>query len=249
MVAGMRGVPQEEKPMTEFWQALVLNAIHEMTAKLVAVLPNVLAMLTLVALGTVLGLLARAILTRLARAVSLDRRSQAWGLGPALHRAGVGRSPSQILGLVAFWGVFAIFATMGIDALGLPGTPGATGPLVQLLPRLLAAALILIVGWLAANFLGQAALLAAVNAGLPEAGFVSRGVRWAVLLFTGATTLTQLGIGSEMVMVTFGITFGGLIFALALAFGLGGRALAQEILERRLRRGGESDPTETTRHV
>ena len=105
------------------------------------------------------------------------------------------------------------------------------------------------VGWLAANFLGQAALIAAVNAGLPEARLVSRGVRWAVLLFTGATTLTQLGIGAEMVMVTFGITFGGLIFALALAFGLGGRALAQEILERRFRRAGAAQPGETISHL
>ena len=235
--------------MTEFWQTLVVNAIRGMTAKFAAVLPSVLAMLTLVFLGTVLGLLAQAGLTRLARGVSFDRRSQAWGLGPALQRAGVGRSPSQILGLLAFWSVFAIFATMGIDALGLPGTPAATGTLVQLFPRILAAALILVVGWLAANFLGQAALIAAVNAGLPEARLVSRGVRWAVLLFTGATTLTQLGIGAEMVMVTFGITFGGLIFALALAFGLGGRALAQEILERRFRRAGEAQPGETISHL
>jgi len=64
-----------------------------------------------------------------------------------------------------------------------------------------------------------------------------------------ATTLTQLGIGKEMVLVAFGITFGGLIFALALAFGLGGRALAREILDRRLRREGEPHPRETITHL
>jgi len=181
--------------------------------------------------------------------VNLDRWSHAWGLTQALARAGIGRTPSQVLGLVAFWGVFAIFATMGIDALGLPGTPGATGMIVQLLPRLLAAALILVVGWLAANFLGQAILIAAVNAGVPEARLLSRAVRWAVLLFTFATTLTQLGIGTEMVMVTFGITFGGLIFALALAFGLGGRGLAQDILDRRLRREPDPHPSEPMTHL
>jgi len=83
--------------------------------------------------------------------VDFDRRSRAWGLTSALNRAGVDRAPSEILRLVVFWGIFAIFATMGIDALAIPGAPGATGILMQLLPRSLTAVLILIVGWLAAN--------------------------------------------------------------------------------------------------
>ena len=117
-------------------------------------------------------------------------------------------------------------------ALGLPGSPGVTATLVALVPRILAATLILIVCWLAANFLGQAVLIAAVNAGFLEARLLSRGVRWAVMLFTAATTLTQLGIGTQMVMVTFGVTFGGIVFALALAFlARGDRAEAQRRFE------------------
>jgi len=235
--------------MTEFWRYLVVAAIREAGAKMAAVLPGVLAMLTLLALGAILGFLVRVGLTRLARAIGLDQWSQDWGLVAALTRAGITRSPSQILGLVAFWGVFAMFATMGIDALGLPGTPAATGVMVQFLPRLLAAGLILVVGWLAANFLGQAVLIGAVNAEIPEARLLSRAVRWAVILFTFATTLTQLGIGAEMVTVAFGVTFGGAIFAIALAFGLGGRDLAREIIERRLRRETGPQPRDTLSHL
>jgi hypothetical protein len=71
---------------------------------------------------------------------------------------------------------------------------------------------------------------------LPEARLLARAAHWAVLLFAVATALTHLGIGKEMVLVAFGITFGGLVFALALAFGLGGRHMARELLARRLRR-------------
>jgi len=73
-------------------------------------------------------------------------------------------------------------------------------------------------------------------------------VYWAVLLFAAATALTHLGIGKEMVLVAFGITFGGMVLALALAFGLGGRALAREILERRLRRA-DPPPQERITHL
>jgi hypothetical protein len=233
-------------PMTDLWQDFVWAATRDMGARIAALLPGLLAMLTLLTIGALLGWLARVILMRLARAVDFDRRTEFWGVTTVLGRAGIIRAPSQILGLLAFWGLFAIFATMGIDALALPGAPAATGIMVQLLPRLLAAVLILVVGWLVANFLGQSVLIAAVNAGVPEARHLARATRWGVLLFAVATTLTQLGIGKEMVLVTFTITFGGLILALALAFGLGGRALARDILERRLRREQEQHPREKT---
>ena len=85
-------------------------------------------------------------------------------------------------------------------------------------------------------------MIAAVNRGVPEARLLARAVHWGVVLFAVATALTHLGIGKEMVLVAFGITFGGLVFALALAFGLGGRVIAREVLARRLRR--ESPPRE-----
>src|SRR5207247_1338640 len=91
----------------------------------------------------------------------------------------------------------------------------------------LGAALCWVGGWLAANFLGQGVLIAAVNAGLPEARVLARAARWLVLLFAFATALTEIGIGRDMVVVAFGILFGGLVLALAVAFGLGGRHLAR----------------------
>src|SRR6266446_2339361 len=235
--------------MADFWRDLVLTAIRNMTATLGAVLPSILAMLTLVVLGALLGWIAGTLVGRLAHAMDLDQRSRTWGLTPALARAGIYRPLSQVLRLVAFWGIFVIFATMGIDALAIPGAPGATGVLMRFLPRFLSALLILVVGWLAANFLGQAMLIAAVNAGVLQARLLARATRWLVLLFAFATALTEIGIGRDMVLIAFGILFGGLVLALAVAFGLGGRHLARHILERGRRRERETRDRETISHI
>jgi hypothetical protein len=235
--------------MAEFWRDLVVTALHDLGVTLGAVVPRVLAMLTLLALGLLVGWVAGSAVARIARAVRLDERSRAWGLTAALSRGSVARPPSQVLRLLVFWGAFVIFATMGIEAMALPGVPGATGLLMGLLTRALTALLILVVGMLTANFLGHAVLVAAVNAGVPEAGLLARAARWGVLLFTVATALTEIGIGRDMVLIAFGITFGGLVLALALAFGIGGRALAQRMLERRFRRTHEAPPQETLTHL
>jgi hypothetical protein len=124
-------------------------------------------MTTLLALGLVLGWGVGALIGRLASALALDERSEAWGLTAALARGGIGRPPSQVLRLLVYWGTFVIFATMGIEAMALPGVPGATGLLMGLLTRALTALLILVVGVLTANFLGHATLVAA-RAGLPR---------------------------------------------------------------------------------
>ena len=134
-----------------------------------------------------------------------------------------------------------------MDALAIPGAGRVTDFVFSWVPRIVGSAVIFLVGWLVANFLGEGALIAAVNGGVPQARLLARAVRWGVLLFASATAVTHLGIGKEMVLVAFGITFGGLILALALAFGLGGRALAREILERRLRQ--DPHPSETFTHL
>jgi hypothetical protein len=212
------------------------------------VLPGILAMLTLTAVGLAAAWIGARVIRRLAQAVAFDRRAETWGIVAALHRAGVRRPPSQVLGLIVFWSVLVLFLPVAIDALAIPGTGRLTEFVFSWVPRVLGAALILLVGWLVANFLGEGALIAAVNARVPEARLLARAIRWGVLLFASATAITHLGIGKEMVLVAFGITFGGLIFALSLAFGLGGRGLARQILEQHIR-NREPHPRETLTHL
>jgi hypothetical protein len=222
--------------MSDHWPSDVWSGLLQVRERLVAVLPGLLVLLSLLVVGFFLAWLARIVVSKGSRALGVDRLLERWGVAPSLRRSGILRLPSDVLGLVCFWAIFILFASVGIDGLALPGAPGATALLVAFLPPLLAAALILLVGWLVANFLSQGVLIAAVNARLPEARLLARGVHWGVLLFAAATALTHLGIGKEMVLVAFGITLGGVVFAMALAFGLGGRNVARDILERRLRR-------------
>jgi hypothetical protein len=222
--------------MGDHWPSDVWSGLLQVRERLLAVLPGLLVLLSLLIVGFILAWLARIGVSKIGRAVGIDRLLERWGVAPSLRRSGILRLPSDVLGLVCFWAIFILFASVGIDGLALPGAPGATALLVAFLPPLLAAALILLVGWLVANFLSQGVLIAAVNARLPEARLLARGVHWGVLLFAAATALTHLGIGKEMVLVAFGITLGGVVFAMALAFGLGGRQIARHILERRLRR-------------
>jgi hypothetical protein len=228
--------------MRGIWdEIVVVETMRGVGRRLAAVVPNVLTMVVLLLLGLAIGAVARALVVRVLRAVRFSARCEGWGVQQAFARAGILRDPDALAGSLVFWGIFLLFAMMGIDALALPGMSGAASMVVQLVPNVLAAALMLVVGWLLANFLSNAALIGSVNARIAEARFLARAVRWGVLAFTLAAVLTQLGIGREMVMIAFGLMFGGVVLTFALAFGLGARDLAREVLERRLRHPSEDD--------
>jgi hypothetical protein len=94
---------------------------------------------------------------------------------------------------------------------------------------------------LAASFFSRAALLAAVNANMPSARIVSLAVRSIIIVFVFSIVFEELGLAEQTMLVAFGIAFGALMFGLAIAFGIGGRNLAQRFLEEKFVRGKKEE--------
>ncbi len=118
--------------------------------------------------------------------------------------------------------------------------------LFRYLPNFLTALVILILAYMLGNFLGRTALIAAVNAGMRISGIIGNAVKYLIYLLGISMALEQLGIGWETVLVSFGIIFSGVVLALAIAFGLGGKDVAREFLERRL---GEKSREDDIHHL
>jgi len=225
--------------MSTTWTDILMSSFREVMQRLSVVAPRLLALLTLILVGWVVAAMARRLMVRLLHAADFDGRCGRWGLTASLARGGIRQPPTALMGRVAFWLIFLVALLMGIEALEMPATAGLVAMVLRFLPNLIVAGLVMVIGWLTANFLAQAALIGAVNAQVAGAPLIAGAVRWLVLVFAGAAALTQLGIAREMVLLAFGIAFGGTVLALALAFGLGGKDLAREILESRLRKQDE----------
>jgi hypothetical protein len=225
--------------MNDVWGEAMVEAFRDMMKRLALFLPKLLALLSFILLGIVIGLAVKAVLQRLLKAVRLDVLSEQWGLQAAMAKAGFKQPLSQVVGRIAFWTVFVLFVFMGVDALDLPATAGLMGQILGFLPSIVAAGLLLLVGVLLGNFFAEATLIATVNAQIQEARLIASLVRWGIFLFTAAMVLTHLGIAREIVVAAFSIVFGGVVLALSIAVGLGGRNIARDVLERRWRKKNE----------
>lgn len=195
-------------------------------------LPALLAALIIVLAGLVVALVLRVALRRVLAATSLDRFCANVGITQVLLRAEITTTPAEITVRATFWIVLILFLLAGVSALGIEAFNHLVGAVLLYLPRLLAALVILLLGFLAASFLSRAALLAAVNAHLGSSRIVAGVVKYLIATLAFAMALDQLQIARGIVTTAFAIAFGAVMLGLALAFGLGGRDAARVFLNK-----------------
>jgi hypothetical protein len=184
------------------------------------------------------------VLRRSLARIEFDEHLSRWGFR-SLADWSPDRSPSLLLARAVFWGIVLIGFLIGLAAFDTSLTSQLIYALLTYLPNVFAAAVVLLVGTLVARFLARSVLIGAVNMNLQYARLISTGIKWMIIVLAVAMALDNLGIGGGIVHIAFGILFGGIVFALALAVGLGSKELVSRSLEREASRRHPESPVET----
>jgi hypothetical protein len=234
---------------SQWYNHPVLEPIRAFSAQVLAFLPNIILMLAVLAAGAVVARILRALVRRFLKLAGFDKFCQRAGLGEMLTRGGVRGTPSDLVGKILYYLVALITFFMALSALNLKATNDLISDFFGYLPNLLVALAIVVTSYLLARFLRRSVLIAAVNAHMSHAAAMARAVQAAVLIFGLAVALEHLSIGRTVVLAAFSITFGGIVLALALAFGLAGKDLARDFLERNVSAKTEKDPPDEIRHI
>lgn len=217
--------------------------------KIVYFFPRLLVALVVVAVGWILALVTRTVLQRLLKLFQCDVRCERSGFALLLRKAEIRRPPSELFGKLAFWGVLLSTFVLSLSALEMSVLDRIVTAFFLYLPNLAVAAFILVLGFLVGNFLSRAALLAAINKELPSAHFVAETVRGLIGLLALTMAMEQLGIARSTVTSAFAIAFGGIVLGFALAFGLGGKELARNLLERRFNKRQQEENSNPITHL
>jgi small-conductance mechanosensitive channel len=164
-----------------------------------------------------------------------DRLVQRTGFASMIERTGVFRSPSDVGARFVQAIVWVLVALFALNATDTPASVEMVRRFVDYIPNVLAAGLVLLLGVVVSRMVSRSALLAAVNAQWPAARLIAGGVRVLVMTLAVVIALEQLRVGSVALLVAFAIVFAGIVFAMALAFGLGARDMARQWLETKVR--------------
>lgn len=228
--------------MKELWDRAFLSPLEEIFTQVRQFLPHLLAMLVIVALGVVIAWAVAAVISRLLAMARFDQFTRRIGFAEELNKSGIKDRPSHLIGRIVYWVIFLVFFMLGLGALQLTLVDQFVANALSYTPHFIVAFLIIAAGVIIADFLSSATLIAAVNAQFTQARLLARVVRVGVILFALAMAFEQLGIATSIIVAAFSIAFGGFVLALAIAFGLGAKDVAREMIEKRVKQ--EQEPKE-----
>jgi flagellar biosynthesis protein FliQ len=190
-----------------------------------------LAALVLIA-GWILAKMARFAIARGLRAINFNILTDRAGIDGFLRDGGIQADTTEILALLTYWLVILAALVIGLNGLGLTYITDLLGRVLLFVPKVMVALLILAFGAYFARFIGNAVCAYFRNVHLQDADLLGKLAQYAITTFVVLIALDQVNVGGDIVRQTFLIVLAGVVFALALAFGLGGKDWAAEMLER-----------------
>lgn len=230
--------------MREMIISELTQALHDLGRGFARFLPRLIVMLIIAFVGWVIAYFVKRVLRSILKLVKFDKLAENAGASQLLTKASLPPA-TEMLSRFVFWVTWLGFILLGVSVLGILGLQEQIARFFLFLPRLFTAAFILFVGLLAASFFSRAALLAAVNANVPSPRVLSLSIHSIIVAFVLSIAFEELGLAEQTMLVAFGIAFGALMLGLAIAFGTGGRDLAQRFLEKKfVRRKKEENEDE-----
>ncbi|MFA6092086.1 MAG: hypothetical protein WCU88_04650 [Elusimicrobiota bacterium] len=220
---------------TDFLQ-LIADPFRVVAHKVLSQVPAFAAAFLFVLIGLFVARLLRSAVEKALERAKVDEATQKVGIGEVLARLGLGKSMTYVVGFLVYWFVLFAFFVSAANAVNLPVVSELLERFMLFLPSVIAAILILFGGLMFARFLAQLVSNAATANDVRGGDVLAKSAYAVVVVFSTLMAMEQLGIQMLLLASSVQIILASLGLAFALAFGLGGKELAAEILRDLLKR-------------
>ena len=211
---------------------IMLEPVRAFLVQIGEFLPKLALAIGVLLAGWALAKVAMYATVRGLRAINFNVLTERAGLDSFLHQGGSRTDTTGILGLLIYWLVILAALIIGFNGMGLTYITGLLGQVVLFVPKLIVALLILAFGAYFARFIGNTVLTYCRSIAIQDADLLGKVAQYAIMTFVVLIALDQVNVGGDIVRESFLIILAGVVFAAALAFGLGGKAVAAELIER-----------------
>jgi hypothetical protein len=221
------------------WGDAIMLSLTRALGDVMAFVPKLIGALIILLVGWLISRLVAGLVTKGLRAVRFNQIADKAEIDQFLAKAGVRMDPAQVVGKFAYWFLMLSFLIAAFGALGLEQVEGVLASIIGFIPNVVVAMVVLLLGALIANFVAN---LVRGSAGMSHVGdpnLLATIARSAVLVFATLMALDQLQIAPTIINTLWMALIGMVAVAGALAFGLGGRDLARQILENAYEKGQE----------
>jgi small-conductance mechanosensitive channel len=211
-------------------KSAVPDSFTQFFHQVIELTPRVLLMLVVVVVGYIAARLIGQAIGKLSEKIGLQTAAEGSGLAQSMQHMGIKRNVPAIVGSIVFWLLMCVFVMAGFNILGLEKLSLAMQSLVDYIPKVLVATVVVVIGLLVASFLRGLVATSADRVGISYAGQLASACYYVLALLTFMAAFDQLGINFKLLDNLIMIAFGGLAVGFGLSFGLGGRDVMAGIL-------------------
>ncbi len=212
------------------WQQIIWEPVKTMLDKVAGFIPQLIGALLILLVGWIVAKVLSGLVQKFLDQIKFNDFSARIGLSELLSKGSVALSAAGLVSALVYWVFMVVIFAVVVDSLGLAVAAHLMEKVVGYIPNVATAVFVALIGMFAANLVSGIVKAAASNANVARAELLSSIAKGGILIFTAVMTLDQLNISTFFVSTTFQVFFAAVCFALALAFGLGGKDLAAKML-------------------
>lgn len=217
--------------MFDMLRSEFVKSVQTLTAGVADLVPKLLAALLFVIVGWIFGAAVGRVVQQLVDTMKADEWLAKAGVDKFLLRAGYKMNAGVFVGWLAKIFFILVFLIPAFNILGLSQVNTFLNEVLVYIPQVIVAAIVLFVASIAADLLSGMVSGATKAMGSNMANILGSVTRWAIWIFAFMVALTQLGIAAQYMSILFTGIIAMLALAGGLAFGLGGKESATELIK------------------
>lgn len=211
------------------WGDVIVASLQTTWAQVAAFIPLLVGAVLVFIIGWIVAIAVGKVVEQIVRALRVDSLLEKLEAHHALDRAGIKLNSGAFLGGLVQWFLIVVFLLASLNILGLNQVSEFLRGVLNYIPQVVVAALILIIAALVAETVERTVRASVESAGM-KGGVVGVVARWSIWVFAIVAALLQLGIAEVLIQTMVTGLIAMLAIAGGLAFGLGGKDIAGDML-------------------
>ncbi len=212
------------------WTAVILGSLQNLWINAIGVFGNILGALIVLIVGLVIASALGLLVERVFGGIKLDKALKSLGLTQHFERGGLKVNSGRFLGRLVYWFFVIAFLMAAAEVLGLYALSSFLGRVVNYIPSVILAALIMLAAVVVANFVRKLVHASVRSAALHSSSFLGTLSWWAIVVFGFLAALYELGIAVAIIQALVTGFIAMLAIAGGIAFGLGGKEYATDLI-------------------
>jgi len=217
--------------MLQDWSSVTMEALQGLWFGFLDFIPKLLGAIIIFVIGWFIAIWVGRLVSEILKRVKFDKLFEKTKWDEALEKADIKVTISGFVGGLVKWILVIVFLLAAVEILGLTQFAFFLGDIVGWLPNLVVAAAIFVVAVIVADLAEKVIKTVVGKMSVGYVNMVGSIVRWAIWIFAAFAILEQLQVASDIVQIVVTGLVALVVLSAAIAFGLGGRESAKDIIE------------------